>query len=246
MDLFTTDLNKDPMQIKTTNNEIDKRLRSTLNGWRQVQTFDSFVLAMESEHMELDSFPLDIPDITTVQDDVDVQKTYERFIGMEGMEVNIYGPLCALANIILTKLTLKPDVIVVQEPPIGNNTKLRWGDVLSVIEVKKGGTKVMGNTDRTDFRGSVRAYCPVATLLGKREAENEEEESNKRPRTQEDSSTSRNPTAGVSRLKAGLELLSQDLCLPPPPAPKTNLHPELKLLGTRQLKDQTKNKFSVT
>ena len=106
MDLFTTDLNKDPMQIKTTNNEIDKRLRSTLNGWRQVQTFDSFVLAMESERMELDSFPLDIPDITTVQDDVDVQKTYERFTGVEGMEVNIYRPLCALANTILTKLTL--------------------------------------------------------------------------------------------------------------------------------------------
>ena len=49
-----------------------------------------------------------------------------------------------------------------------------------------------------------------------------------------------------------LELPSQHLHLHLPPPPhlhpktKTNLHPELKLLGTRQLKNQTKNRFYDT
>ena len=91
---------------------------------------------------------------------------------MSGNEVNIYGPLCELANTILSRLTQpafrflrnnnhylkvndgdkgrKPDIIVVRELPVGSN-KLRWSDVSSVLGVKKGGTNVMSITGMLCF-----------------------------------------------------------------------------------------------
>ena len=170
----TKNLSKDPMHIKTTNDEIDKRLESSLDSWCQVETFDSFVFAMESKRMEQDGIPRDIPDITDIQYDVEVQKAYNSFTGVSGKEVNFYGPLCELANTILKTLTKgkpafyfvrndnhhlkvndgdkgrKPDIIIVRELPV-EITGLRWGDVSSVLEVKKGGTNVTGNTGMLCF-----------------------------------------------------------------------------------------------
>ena len=194
VDLFTTgtkNLSKDAMQIKATNDEIDKRLKSSLDGWCQVETFDSFVLAMESKRMEQDGIPRDIPDITDVRRDVEVQKAYNSFTSVSGNEVNFYGPLCELANTILSKLTQpafyfvrndnhhlkvndgdkgrKPDIIIVRKLPVGN-TKLRWGDVSSVLEVKKGDTNVTGNTGMlcfVHFRLKLMCYQLAQTRQGR-------------------------------------------------------------------------------
>ena len=196
VDLFTTgtkNLSKDPMHIKTTNDEIDKRLESSLDSWCQVETFDSFVFAMESKRMEQDGIPRDIPDITGIQYDVEVQKAYNSFTGVSGKEVNFYGPLCELANTILKTLTKgkpafyfvrndnhhlkvndgdkgrKPDIIIVRKLPVGN-TKLRWGDVSSVLEVKKGDTNVTGNTGMlcfVHFRLKLMCYQLAQTRQGR-------------------------------------------------------------------------------
>ena len=110
---------------------------------------------------------------------------------MSGNEVNIYGPLCELANTILSRLTQpafcflrnnnhylkvndgdkgrKPDIIIVRKLPVGN-TKLRWGDVSSVLEVKKGDTNVTGNTGMlcfVHFRLKLMCYQLAQTRQGR-------------------------------------------------------------------------------
>ena len=110
---------------------------------------------------------------------------------MSGNEVNIYGPLCELANTILSRLTQpafrflrnnnhylkvndgdkgrKPDIIVVRELPVGNS-KVRWSDVSFVLGVKKGGTNVISNTGMlcfVHFRLKLMCYQLAQTRQGR-------------------------------------------------------------------------------